>query len=65
MEATKLNNLEHGVPNDGSGKGDKAISGIQVPRQKYIPISKSDLLDAIVLKFDSQQDVDHFLLLSS
>ncbi|KAL6322159.1 hypothetical protein AAG906_005100 [Vitis piasezkii] len=65
VEATKLNNLEHGVPDDGGGKGDKAISGIQVPRQKYIPISKSDLLDAIVLKFDSQQDVDHFLLLSS
>lgn len=65
MEATKLNNLEHGVPDDGGGKGDKALSGIQVPRQKYIPISKSDLLDAIVLKFDSQQDVDHFLLLSS
>ncbi|XP_010661543.1 uncharacterized protein LOC100254125 isoform X2 [Vitis vinifera] len=65
VEATKLNNLEHGVPDDGGGKGDKALSGIQVPRQKYIPISKSDLLDAIVLKFDSQQDVDHFLLLSS
>lgn len=48
-----------------------SISRIKVPRQKYIPVSKAELLDAIVLKmFQSQQDDDdgdtqQFLLLSS
>lgn len=65
VEATKLNDTENGVPDDGAGKGDKAISGIEVPRQRYIPISKSDLLDAIVLMLESQEDIDHFVLLSS
>ena len=65
VEATKLKIPGNGVPDDGTGKGDKAISGIQVPRQRYIPISKSELLDAIVLMFDSQEDIDQFLLLSS
>ncbi|OMO82350.1 hypothetical protein COLO4_23085 [Corchorus olitorius] len=43
------------------------ISSIQVSRQKYIPISKAELLDAIVLRlFDSQdKDARHFRLLSS
>ncbi|KAJ7952075.1 DUF3754 family protein [Quillaja saponaria] len=46
---------------------DVGISKIQVPRQKYIPVSKSDLLDAIVsMMFQSpeEEDVHHFLLLS-
>ncbi|XP_062154881.1 uncharacterized protein LOC133862961 isoform X2 [Alnus glutinosa] len=47
-----------------------SMSTIQVPRQKYIPVSKAELLDAIVLMmFESQQDdgddAHHFLLLSS
>ena len=48
-----------------------SISRIKVPRQKYIPVSKAELLDAIVLKmFQSQQDdgdgdTQQFLLLSS
>ncbi|XP_059457263.1 uncharacterized protein LOC132187106 [Corylus avellana] len=46
-----------------------SISRIQVPRQKYIPVSKAELLDAVVLMmFESQQDDDdanQFLLLSS
>lgn len=43
------------------------ISRIQVPRQRYIQVSKAELLDAVVLKlFDSEDDdVDHFLRLSS
>lgn len=43
-----------------------SISRIQVPRQKYIPISKAELLDAIVSKMlHSQDDKDQFLLISS
>ena len=48
-----------------------SISRIKVPRQKYIPVSKAELLDAIFLKmFQSQQDdgdgdTQQFLLLSS
>ncbi|XP_022757663.1 uncharacterized protein LOC111304903 [Durio zibethinus] len=43
------------------------ISRIQVYRQKYIPVSKAELLDAIVSRlFDSQdEDARHFRLLSS
>ncbi|KAL9435396.1 hypothetical protein AB3S75_021633 [Citrus x aurantiifolia] len=43
-----------------------SISRIQVPRQKYIRISKAELLDAIVSKMlHSQDDKDQFLLISS
>uniref|UniRef100_A0AB38Z7F5 DUF3754 n=1 Tax=Paeonia suffruticosa TaxID=45171 RepID=A0AB38Z7F5_PAESU len=55
----------HGVPHGGR---DENISGIQVPRQKYIPVSKAELLDAIVLMiFRSKQEEDtrQFLQLSS
>ncbi|KAK1439437.1 hypothetical protein QVD17_05255 [Tagetes erecta] len=45
---------------DGSYSG-----GVRVPRQKYISISKSELLDAIVLMFDSPKQKDDFLLMSS
>lgn len=44
------------------------MSGIQVPRQKYIPISKSQLLDAIVLILldeDGGGCVEEFMRLSS
>ncbi|CAN1762350.1 hypothetical protein LINPERHAP1_LOCUS8322 [Linum perenne] len=45
---------------------EKGISRIRVPRQKYIPVSKADILDAILLKFfDSQDEADQFLNLSS
>ncbi|KAI3506407.1 hypothetical protein L1887_28765 [Cichorium endivia] len=46
--------------NNGYGGG-----GVHVPRQKYIAISKSELLDAIVLMFDSRKEKDEFLLMSS
>ncbi|XP_040999934.1 uncharacterized protein LOC121246027 isoform X8 [Juglans microcarpa x Juglans regia] len=46
-----------------------SISKLQVPRQKYISVSKAELLDAIVsMMFESQKDGDdshEFLLLSS
>uniref|UniRef100_A0A7N0T2F6 Uncharacterized protein n=1 Tax=Kalanchoe fedtschenkoi TaxID=63787 RepID=A0A7N0T2F6_KALFE len=50
------------------------VSGVEVPRQKYIPIPKSQLLDAIVLvllegegagKVDDGGGVEEFLRLSS
>ncbi|XP_044494773.1 uncharacterized protein LOC123217730 isoform X2 [Mangifera indica] len=43
-----------------------SISRIQVPRQKYISVSKVELLDAIVsVMFHSQDDSDQFLLIAS
>ncbi|XP_057965110.1 uncharacterized protein LOC131155747 [Malania oleifera] len=62
--------LENG---DGGGddvekgdEGEEEISGVQVPRERYISVSKSELLDAIILMmFESQEDIDQFLLLSS
>ncbi|XP_021690736.2 uncharacterized protein LOC110672303 isoform X2 [Hevea brasiliensis] len=45
---------------------EKGISKIRVARQKYIPVSKAEILDAIILKlFESQDDANEFLLLSS
>lgn len=43
-----------------------SISKIQVPRQKYIPVPKAELLDAIIsTMLNSQDDKDQFLLISS
>ncbi|XP_057781212.1 uncharacterized protein LOC130999635 [Salvia miltiorrhiza] len=40
-------------------------SGIQVPRQRYVPVSKSELLDAIVSSmFPSPEEARQFLALS-
>lgn len=48
---------------------DVGISKIQVPRQKYIPVSKSEILDALVsMMFKSDEeddDVYQFRLLAS
>ncbi|XP_038897961.1 uncharacterized protein LOC120085822 isoform X2 [Benincasa hispida] len=50
---------------------DKDISRIPVPRHKHIPVSKAQLLDAIVSTFfnsnhgDDHHDAQHFLLISS
>lgn len=46
------------------------ISKIEVPRQKYIPVSKSQLVDAILSTMFNQQhqhdmDAHHFRLLTS
>ncbi|CAA6656447.1 unnamed protein product [Spirodela intermedia] len=40
--------------------GKQGISGIYVPRQKYIPISKEDLLSGILSMFESEKDADDF-----
>lgn len=52
--------------------GDRPVSlgasengGVHVPRQKYIPMSKSELLDAILFLFESPEEKSEFLLLSS
>lgn len=45
--------------------GREKVNGVRVPRQKYIAISKSELLDAIVVMFDSSKEKDEFLLMSS
>ncbi|KAD3640282.1 hypothetical protein E3N88_29505 [Mikania micrantha] len=51
--------------NSTSTRCDSGGNGVHVPRQKYISISKSELLDAIVLMFDSRTQKDDFLLMSS
>ncbi|GLU00925.1 hypothetical protein SLE2022_182590 [Rubroshorea leprosula] len=69
----RQSNQTASVPSNDEGGEDEeeeeepGISRIQVPRQRYIQVSKAELLDAIVLKlFDSEDDdVHHFLRLSS
>ncbi|PSS26234.1 MAP protein [Actinidia chinensis var. chinensis] len=63
-EFTKVQDDPRGVEGQGQGEN-KNISGIQVPRQRFIAISKSELLDAILMMFDSQEEIDQFLVLSS
>lgn len=67
---TEEDPAEPGVPAAAAGGGveaggGKGISGIQVPRQRYIAISKTELLDGILLMFESKEEIDQFLLLSS
>ncbi|XP_058200600.1 uncharacterized protein LOC131315295 isoform X2 [Rhododendron vialii] len=66
---TEEDPAEPGVPAAAAGGGEagggKGISGIQVPRQRYIAISKTELLDGILLMFESQEEIDQFLLLTS
>ncbi|CAM8898360.1 unnamed protein product [Rhodiola kirilowii] len=68
------NRMQSAPPQQTSIDGEDEVSGIEVPRQKYIPISKSQLLDAIVLillegdgtgKDDGGGGADDFLRLSS
>ncbi|XP_027095797.1 uncharacterized protein [Coffea arabica] len=74
-----INNNEKGPPSarepadgdsekaavEGSENGSDGVSGIEVPRPRYISISKARLLNAIVSElFDSQLEADHFLHLS-
>lgn len=48
---------------EGSGKQKRIV---QIPRQKYIPVSKAELLDAIVFSmFDNPEDARQFLDMSS
>lgn len=66
---TEEDPTEPGVPAAAAGGGEagggKGISGIQVPRKRYIAISKTELLEGILLMFESQEEIDQFLLLSS
>ncbi|CAM8888252.1 unnamed protein product [Rhodiola kirilowii] len=43
------NMMQSAPPQRASIDGEDEVSGIEVPRQNYIPISKSQLLDAILL----------------
>lgn len=74
---TDTNVVNNGVPeeeDDNDEEEEKGISKIQVPRQKYIPVAKSDLLNGIVSNLfpstyephdDDDDDVRSFRLLSS
>ncbi|XP_019056116.1 PREDICTED: uncharacterized protein LOC104585793 isoform X2 [Nelumbo nucifera] len=65
-DKTTQTDTEHGVRNAKGGEEEfKGISGIRVPRRGYISVSKSKLLDAVLSMFDSKQDVDDFVRLSS
>ncbi|KAL9323257.1 hypothetical protein ACSQ67_011310 [Phaseolus vulgaris] len=52
---------------DNGGDEEDGISKIRVPRQKHIPVSKSQLVDAIlsVMFNQPQDDAHHFRLLTS
>ncbi|KAL1189249.1 hypothetical protein V5N11_014742 [Cardamine amara subsp. amara] len=58
---------EGGVEDEDSEEEEEGISSIHVPREKYINVSKSDLVNGIVTKLLQSQDgeADMFLLLSS
>jgi len=56
------NNKKNSKEDDDEEVG---ISKIQVPRQKHIPVSKSQLLDAILSKMLHQDTAHHFRLLTS
>lgn len=55
------------IKNDEDEDEEPGISRIQVPRQKYIPVSKAELLDAVVSSLFESRDEDarQFRLLSS
>ncbi|KAJ9564836.1 hypothetical protein OSB04_000802 [Centaurea solstitialis] len=58
-------NYSSTINNSNSNSNGGGGGGVHVPRPKYIAISKSELLDAIVLMFDSRKEKDEFLLMSS
>ncbi|XP_050380735.1 uncharacterized protein LOC126797979 isoform X2 [Argentina anserina] len=67
-DAVRKKNRGGGDDDDDDQEEDQAISNIPVPRQKYIPVSKAELLDGVVSKLfaDDEDDVlEQFLLLSS
>ncbi|XP_020703615.1 uncharacterized protein LOC110114912 [Dendrobium catenatum] len=49
---------------DDPRREEKGLSGIYVPRQKYISVSKAELLQAILEMFELKEDADNFLKLS-
>ncbi|MQM01513.1 hypothetical protein Taro_034273 [Colocasia esculenta] len=52
---------QDGKREDGGVEEEQGISGIYVPRQKYIPIPKGELLDGILSIFESKEEADQFL----
>ncbi|XP_042489701.1 uncharacterized protein LOC122069696 [Macadamia integrifolia] len=53
------------TPSAKAGGDGEGIPGVRVPRQKYVSVSKSELLNAILSIFGSEVDIDEFLRLSS
>ncbi|PWA72383.1 hypothetical protein CTI12_AA270210 [Artemisia annua] len=53
------------IVNSSTTTKNKKSNGVHVPRQKYIAISKSELLDSIVMMFDSPKQKHDFILMSS
>lgn len=67
-KSKKQRDEENQQHRDGDEDEEVGISKLQVPRQKYIPVSKSDLLDSIVsmiFKSDDPDDILHFRRLAS
>lgn len=62
----KQNDVASRNNEDDEDEEDQAISKVPVPRQKYIPVSKAELLDGVVSKLfpDDDGDLEQFLLLS-
>ncbi|KAL6137292.1 hypothetical protein ACLB2K_062584 [Fragaria x ananassa] len=62
----KQNDVASRNNEDDEDEEDQAISKVPVPRQKYIPVSKAELLDGVVSKLfrDDGGDLEQFLLLS-
>ncbi|XP_058105167.1 uncharacterized protein LOC131248746 isoform X2 [Magnolia sinica] len=56
--------IDHGGIDANGDKEEKRISGIHVPRQRYISVSKAELLDGILSMFESQESIDDFLQVS-
>ncbi|KAI5414321.1 uncharacterized protein LOC127087673 isoform X3 [Lathyrus oleraceus] len=56
---------QHPNNNNNNNKEVKSTSKIQVPRQKHIPVSKSQLLEAILSIMLHQDAAHHFRLLTS
>lgn len=68
-KSKKQRDEENQQHRDGDEDEEVGISKLQVPRQKYIPVSKSDLLDSIVSMIfksdDPDDDILHFRRLAS
>lgn len=56
-----------GLEDDDDSEDEEGISSVHVPREKYISVSKSDLVNAIetTLLYSQDGDADIFLLLAS
>ncbi|GAU34851.1 hypothetical protein TSUD_259310 [Trifolium subterraneum] len=64
-KSSSKNNDNNKKKKDKDDDGEVGISKIQVPRQKHIPVSKSQLLDAILSIMFDQDAAHHFRLLTS